>query len=364
MGQEANGPVGQRSAGWYANVCDHHPDGLLVADDQALIVYVNARAALILGTPASELLSQDIRKAVPLQENDGRSWWDVADPWNGLAIRSGHREKLLIIPGLQEVLVTAKYLRPGRGMPVSQVVVALRDAEARRRAEANSSTLISTVAHELRSPLTSVKGFSSTLLRRWDRFTDDQKRLMLQTIEADADRVTRLITELLDISRINAGRLEVRKQPVDVYAAIYRHIERFVASGYERERFALVGHETELPEVWADPDRLDQILANLMENAVRHGEGTVSLSLAPSGHDDDAVAVTISDEGEGIPPENYPMVFTRFWHRSRRGGTGLGLYVVRGLVEAHGGKVGVGKAASGGAEFRFTLPAGAPESVL
>jgi signal transduction histidine kinase len=365
MGQEASRPAAASPAGWFSDVCDHHPDGMLVADDQGLIVYVNARASDMVGASVSELMGQDIRKAVPLQEYDGRSWWDRTDPWSGLAIRTGHREKLLIVPGMHEVLVTAKYLRPGRSMPVSQVVLALRDAEARRRAEANSSALISTVAHELRSPLTSVKGFSSTLLRRWDRFTDDQKRLMLQTIEADADRVTRLITELLDISRIDAGRLQVRKQPVDVYAAIERHIERFVASGYERDRFALSGHEAALPEVWADPDRLDQILANLMENAVRHGEGTVSLTVAPARQNgDEAVAVTISDEGEGIPPENYPMIFTRFWHRSRRGGTGLGLYVVRGLVEAHDGKVGVGQAASGGAEFRFTLPAGAPESVL
>jgi len=337
----------------------------LVADDQGFIVYVNAQAALIVGTPAEELLGQDIRTAIPLQENDGRSWWVCTDPWKGLAIRSGHREKLLIIPGRQEVLVTARYVRPGRGMPVSQVVIALRDAEARRRAEASNSALISTVAHELRSPLTSVKGFSSTLLRRWDRFTDEQKRLMLQTIEADADRVTRLITELLDISRIDAGRLEVRKQPVDVPAAIRRHIERFVASGFDPGRFVLDGDEATLPEVWADPDRLDQILSNLMENAVRHGQGTVSLNVVPAGRDgDESIAVTVGDEGEGIAPEHYPMIFTRFWHGSRRGSTGLGLYVVRGLVEAHGGKISVGRAKAGGAEFHFTLPAGAPEHVL
>ncbi len=365
MGQGSNATGDARSSGWHAAVCDVHPDGLLVADEQGLLVYVNKQAAMIVGTPASDLLGQDIRTAIPLQENDGRSWWACTDPWKGLAIRSGHREKLLIIPGRQEVLVTARYVRPGRSMPVSQVVVALRDAEARRRAEAGNSALISTVAHELRSPLTSVKGFSSTLLRRWDRFTDDQKRLMLQTIEADADRVTRLITELLDISRIDAGRLEVRKQPVDVVAAINRHIERFVASGYERDRFDLDGEGTTLPEVWADPDRLDQILANLMENAVRHGEGKVSLKVVGTGRDgDEDIAVTVSDEGEGIAPEHYPMIFTRFWHSSRRGGTGLGLYVVRGLVDAHGGKISVGRAKGGGAEFRFTLPAGAPEHVL
>lgn len=365
MGKGVSTSDGERSARWYAEICDLHPDGVVVADDQGLIVYVNARAALIVGTPASELLGQDLRTAIPLQESDGRSWWACTDPWKGLSIRSGHREKLLIIPGRTEVLVTAKYVRAGRGMPVTQVVVAFRDAEARRRAEANNSALISTVAHELRSPLTSVKGFSSTLLRRWDRFTDDQKRLMLQTIEADADRVTRLITELLDISRIDAGRLEVRKQPVDVPAAINRHIERFVASGHDRSRFALNGHDVGLPEVWADPDRLDQILANLMENAVRHGAGTVSLSVVPIGREgDESIAVTISDEGEGISPEQYPMIFTRFWHGATRGGTGLGLYVVRGLVEAHGGKITVGRAAAGGAEFRFTLPAGAPEHVI
>ena len=281
------------------------------------------------------------RRRFPLQDNDGRSWWTCTDPWGGLAIRTGHRERLLIVPSRGEVLVTARYVRPGRSQPVSSVIVAIRDAEARRRAEANSAALISTVAHELRSPLTSVKGFSSTLLRRWDRFTDDQKRLMLQTIEADADRVTRLITELLDISRIDAGRLQVRKQPVDVPGVIDRHIERFVASGHERERFHLDDPGADLPETWADPDRLDQILANLIENAVRHGEGTVSLEVmatrspAPTRPS----SVTVGDEGEGISPEHYPLVFTRFWHGSRRGGTGLGLYVVRGLVEAHGGQI-------------------------
>ena len=112
MGQGASQPAADSSAGWFSDICDHHPDGMLVADDQALIVYVNERAAAMVGTSVPELLGQDIRKAIPFQEYDGRSWWDRTDPWNGLAIRSGHREKLLIVPGMHEVLVTAKYLRP------------------------------------------------------------------------------------------------------------------------------------------------------------------------------------------------------------------------------------------------------------
>ena len=361
MGSEALPSDALPGAGWYAVLGERHPDGLVVADDQATVVYVNRRAAAILGQDVENLLGQDVSKALPLQDTEGHSWWTCTDPWNGLAIRSGHRERLLILQGGQEVLVSARYVRSGRGEPVSEVVLSLRDAESRRRAEASNAALISTVAHELRSPLTSVKGFSSTLLHRWERFTDDQKRLMLQTIEADADRVTRLITELLDISRIDAGRLQVRRQPVDVTAAIKRHIERFVATGHDRDRFVLEAAE-ELPETWADPDRLDQILANLMENAVRHGDGTVSMSVMPTADNGEkAIAVTVSDQGEGIAPENYSLVFTRFWHGSRRGGTGLGLYVVRGLVEAHGGHISVGTAPTGGAQFRFTLPSGAPE---
>src|SRR6476661_2360988 len=365
MGSEALPSDALQGAGWYDVLGERHPDGLVVADDQATVVYVNRRAAAILGQDVENLLGQDVSKALPLQDTEGHSWWTCTDPWNGLAIRSGHRERLLILQGGQEVLVSARYVRSGRGEPVSEVVLSLRDAESRRRAEASNAALISTVAHELRSPLTSVKGFSSTLLHRWERFTDDQKRLMLQTIEADADRVTRLITELLDISRIDAGRLQVRKQPVDVPGVIDRHIERFVASGHERERFKLTAPDVELPETWVDPDRLDQILANLMENAVRHGEGTVTLEVALTTiGTDEAIAVTVSDEGEGIAPEHYPLVFTRFWHGSRRGGTGLGLYVVRGLVEAHGGQIMVDRAPGGGAQFRFTLPAGAPEHLV
>ena len=135
------------------------------------------------------------------------------------------------------MLVTATLRAAGpRRSRSTPSCVGLRDTEARQRAEVEHGALISTVAHELRSPLTSVKGFTATLLRRWDRFTDDQKRLMLETIEADADRVTRLISELLDISRIDAGRLEVPPQPVDLAAAARRHVERMVASGHDDER--------------------------------------------------------------------------------------------------------------------------------
>jgi signal transduction histidine kinase len=340
---------------------DDLPDGLVVTDGSGLILSVNTAAARCIGVTAGDLLGRDIRTALPLQDTNGRRWWDFADPWSGLSIRTGHRERLLLLPGGRELLVTARYVRETRLGPVTRLVLALRDTESRRRAETDHAGLISTVAHELRSPLTSVKGFTSTLLRRWDRFTDDQKRLMLTTVEADADRITRLITELLDISRIDAGRLQVRRQVVDVGEVVRGQVERRIAAGTDAAQFRLEIHG-DLPEIWADPDRLEQILGNLIENALRHGEGRVHVSVRPDVEGDHAgVEVVVEDEGEGIPAEHLGLVFTKFWRGARRGGTGLGLYVVRGLVEAHDGRMGVGRSEHGGAAFRFTLPAGAPE---
>ncbi len=369
-GVDRGGATGPRSATTLSP--DELPDGLVLIGADACVTAFNTAAERITGLRAEDMVGADVREALPLQDREGNNWWTATDPWGGLSTRSGHRERLLLLAGSRELLVTTRYVRPGRGQPVERVLVGLRDTENRRRAEVAQAQLLSTVAHELRSPLTSVKGFSATLLRRWDRFSDDQKRLMLETIEADADRVTRLIGELLDISRIDAGRLEVRRQPVDLVAVAHKHVERMVASGYDGERFIVTAPKA-LPEVWADPDRVDQVLGNLLENAVRHGAGTVTLTVlpgaadpmsnggAPAGDAASAVSVSVADEGEGIQEDHYPLVFTRFWHGRSRGGTGLGLYVVRGLVEAHGGRISVGKADSGGAMFRFTLPAGAPE---
>src|SRR5207247_3518811 len=114
-----------------------------------------------------------------------------------------------------KVNLTGRYERDDRGALVGAVIV-LRDAERRGRWSASGIEIVSTVSHELRSPLTSVKGYTSLLLNRWDRLSDDQKRMMLEQVHHDADRVTRLVTELLDISRLETGRLVLRRQLVDL----------------------------------------------------------------------------------------------------------------------------------------------------
>ncbi|QMV24166.1 PAS domain-containing protein [Streptomyces sp. SCUT-3] len=351
----AGRPSGTGAAGL---VPDDLPDGLVVADERGLVVCFNAAAARITARRPGDALGRPLAEALPLEDLDGRRWWACTDPYGGLRTRTGQPERNLLLPGGREVLVSARYVRAHRLGPVDRVVVSLRGTEARRRTERSHAELIATVAHELRSPLTSVKGFTATLLAKWERFTDDQKRLMLETVDADADRVTRLIAELLDISRIDAGRLEVRRQPVDMPAAVRRHVGAHVAAGLAADRFE-VAVAPGLPALWADPDKVDQILGNLLENAVRHGEGTVTIEVEPA-CGAEGTAVTVSDEGPGIPEDSMPRVFTRFWRGSKRGGTGLGLYIVKGIVEAHGGTIDIGRAPGGGARFRFTLPAAVP----
>lgn len=336
---------------------DELPDGVLVADPTGMVQLLNPAGERILGRSADAAVGRPLADVLPLADEQARDWWACTDPFDGLSTRTRQPERRLVVSAGplrgRGLLVTASYVRDEHRR-LRRLVVSIRDDRARERTDRSRADLVSTVAHELRSPLTSVKGFTATLLARWDRFNDEQKMVMLQTVNADADRVTRLLTELLDVSRIDAGRLELRRQVVDLPAIVARAVAGRVAGGEDSDRF-VVRSEGELPEMWADPDKLDQVVGNLVENALRHGAGTVTVAIRAFG---DGAEVLVEDEGEGIPLETAARVFTRFWRGNRHRGTGLGLYIVKGLVEAHSGSVEVGRADSGGACFRFVLPAG------
>ena len=358
---------------------DELPDGLVIADHAGRVTVFNRAASRLTGTPAGAAVGADVRQVLPLHDADGRCWWSCADPYHGLSIRTRHPEMPLFLADGTELLVTVSYVRAKRwaipprrdqaraGGEVQRLVFVLRGAEPRARLERSRADLVSTVAHELRSPLTSVKGFTATLLAKWGRFTDDQKKVMLETVNADADRVTRLITELLDVSRIESGRMEVHRQLVSVPERVEKIVAGRVAAGDPAGRYRVVISDR-LPETWLDADKVDQILGNLIENAVRHGAGTVTVVVEPletagaravrdAG---EGIAVSVRDEGDGVAPELVPRVFRQFWRAKRRSGAGLGLYIVKGLVEAHGGAITVQGAPEGGAEFRFTMPASQP----
>jgi len=239
------------------------------------------------------------------------------------------------------------------------VVLVVRDAARRAHLVASGIEVVSTVSHELRSPLTSVKGYTSLLLNRWDRLQEAQKRMMLEQVHHDADRVTRLVTELLDISRLETGRLVLRRQMIalsEVANDVVSHV-RLEYPELEVETSFAGG----FPDIYADPDKVEQVLTNLVENAAKYADPKgirISGELCTSPEEPDMVAVSVSDKGEGIPGSDLPRIFTKFFRRAetRPTGSGLGLWISRGLVEAHGGQLEAASEMGKGSVFRFTLP--------
>jgi signal transduction histidine kinase len=331
---------------------DALPDGLLIADSDGVVTVANAVSRAMLGR--GDLVGQRLRDVLTLLDQDGRDWCSANEPYGGLGIRTGVPEQSWILPNGEEVLVNARLRRASPTSPVDLVTLCLRNGRGRARLDRERSDLVATVAHELRSPLTGVKGFVQALLNRWDQLSDDQRKLMLTTVNADADRLVRLIAELLDVARIDTGRLSIYPRGVDpnllagrvvasVQAATSRHVELEPAA--------------EQLLVHADPDKFSQVVTNLVENAVRHGEGTVRVSLLRLEDGEwPGVRVLVDDEGEGIAEGIRRRVFTKFWTGGTGGGSGLGMYIVGGLTRAHGGSVTISESPAGGARVAVDWP--------
>ncbi|MDX1622349.1 MAG: HAMP domain-containing sensor histidine kinase [Nitriliruptorales bacterium] len=246
----------------------------------------------------------------------------------------------------------------------SRTVLTFRNAGRRERIDRARSDLVATVSHEIRSPLTSVKGFTRTMLTKWERFSDEQKRTMLETINLDADRVTRLLKELLDVSRIDAGRVELHREMIDVGPLAKNVVEKAQHRPDGTGRSITVSVATDLPAVYADPDKIEQVLTNLVENALKYApDSPVEVGAEEDGDD---VHLWVSDRGPGISPDQLRRVFEKFGRgrENRRSGTGLGLYITRGLVTAHGGRIWADSTEGEGSTFHVVLPAGVPEELV
>ena len=303
-----------------------------------------------------------LNEAVPFDDLNGNSWYDSMRPYDGIAIRTRISEQAWWSPKGSEYLITATLVRERPAGKVRRVVVSVRNARVRNQRDRERSDLVATVAHELRSPLTGIKGFTSTLLTKWDKFSDDQRQLMLETVDSDADRLSRLITELLDAARIDAGRLTLKRGPVRLDEVVRRVLTN--VSGGATEPFEIsIGDDLDL--IWGDGDRITQVVTNLVENAMRHGFGLRELVVQNSRHPDPqgGVSLQVHDNGPGIPEEMRQRVFSRFWRAGPGAGSGLGMYIVRGIVEEHGGKIDIQDAEGGGAQIRVWFPINEPDTM-
>jgi PAS domain S-box-containing protein len=333
-------------------------DPVVELDRGLHITGVNPALVRLLGQAEEELAGRPVMDI--LEWHDARGERADGSGWPAAAGLPGTRT---VVPqpavvklqggGRIPVVVAGTYQRDASGR-VAGAVLTLRPPPRGQQTQPSGIEIVSTVSHELRSPLTSVKGYTSLMLNRWERLADDQKRMMLEQVNHDADRVTRLITELLDISRLETGRLILRRQMVDLPRLAASVVEK-VAMEYP-ELDATTDFPAAFPKVYADPDKIEQVLTNLVENACKYA--------SPQGLRIDGevgpewVSVNVHDRGEGIPESDLPKVFTKFFRRSvgRPTGSGLGLWISRGLVESHGGELRAESKEGRGSTFRFTLP--------
>lgn len=246
-------------------------------------------------------------------------------------------------------------------LPRGGAVLVVLDATELRRLEGVRRDFVANASHELKTPLTAIRGYAETLLG--DDLPDELRHRFTRTVHDQATRLQEILDDLLDLSRIESGGWMARPVRTGIEEGA-RQAWRTVADGAAERG---VGLELDIPPgaAWAsaDPTALRQIFSNLFSNAVRYtpGGGRVTVTTEPDGHDQ--VRIAVRDTGAGIPPEHLGRVFERFYRvdpaRSRaEGGTGLGLSIVRHLVERHGGRVEAESEVGRGTTIRFTLPAG------
>lgn len=339
---------------------DSAADGILILSPGHVITRCNPAFAQMLGIPIDEIqgksheeiiLLQNTKNGMTLEQAEAGGWPLTPNATlyvEGDLIRSSNA----FLP----VGITYAPLLSTEGNLLN-IIATFRDITRFRQAEEIKSTFISVISHELKTPVALIKGYVGTLRRqdvRWDRSVIDDS---LAVIEEESDRLAGLIENLLDASRMEAGALKLNQSEVALDNLTSRMAERFKSQSSKHD--LVVDFPENFPVVLADEDRLSQVLSNLFSNAMKYspegGEIKVTGQVRP-----EQVIVCVSDQGPGIAPGDVPFIFERFYRsedaKKTTKGAGLGLYLARSVVEAHGGRMWIDTRPGQGARVCFSLP--------
>jgi PAS domain S-box-containing protein len=338
--------------------------GIIMVHNSGRVMQINTSARTMLGIPQDEKITGDYRdvlKAENVQSVLTRTLEENAEVQEEITLPDPEADE----EGAERIYQAQSALARGEDQSVIGAVAIFNDITEIRSIERMKTAFVSTVSHELRTPLTSIKGFISTLLQDVDGFYDkDTVHEFYTIIDQECDRLTRLISDLLNVSRIEAGRA-LDLNPVEVN--LPELVEKVVTAqkSYTNKHEFAVDLDPAIPSIIADNDKVDQILTNLTNNAVKYSPngGTITVSGKSV---DGLVRMAVTDQGMGIPKEHLAKVFDRFHRIDNRdtrkvGGTGIGLYLVKHLVEAHGGRIWVESEVGKGSSFIFELPTCPPQ---
>lgn len=332
-------------------------DGLILSNPQGKTVYANRRVGTLAGLSAHELANMSVSQIL------ARILTHSTDPEN----KRQAAQKLYGQSGEHSAEISIRdhnrtvYLRletfdvtDSRGTPIGRGLL-LHDITADRELDRMRASLVSTVSHELRTPLAAIKGYATTLLAEDVEWDAQSQKEFLKIISDEADRLSELVNNILDLSRLDAGVLRLERVECDINEIIQRAARRIPFDGTRLE----VRLEPALPRLYADPLRLETILRNLLENSVKYGGENVSIRIDVKRQEDEML-FRVSDDGPGIPLEESARIFESFYRVDNSlaratGGAGLGLAICQGLVHAHGGRIWV-EPQTRGACIAFSIP--------
>ena len=313
---------------------------------------LNREARRILaGLELTEMSQARLRDEVICRRGDGREA-SLGDLCNAETVRAEEVEISVRGGASVRTLIDATPIRSDTGV-VKRVVVTMQDLAPFEALERTRAEFLELVSHELRAPLAAIRGSASTALEDSREADRAELRQYLRIVEEQAGRMSGLIGDLLDAGRIGAGTLSVDPAPTEVADIVERARTAFTSGG---GRHAVTIEVPEGLRVMADARRIVQVLTNLLDNAARHSVDTAPIRVSAV-RDGAKVAVSMTDEGEGVPPERLPHLFRRHTGSFTRKGSGLGLVICKGLVEAHGGRIRAESAGvARGTTVTFTLP--------
>lgn len=337
-------------------------EGVLVLDPRGSVLQINPALERIFGISRAEARGRPFAELFRHRQLN-----EVVEA----SLRSRtHREAEIILPLTGRCLQIEASVAGGERDNEACVVLVCHDITELRHLETIRKDFVANVSHELRTPLTSIKGYVEALL---DGAKDDPEMAsrFLDIILKQSDRLNLIIEDLLELSRIESGRISFREEPIDIHGVVERALSTIKPLAEKKGHKVAVSLEEPLPPAIGDEDRLVQVLTNLLDNAVKYtpAGGTITVGArrnpktSAAGPPDGAVELSVSDTGIGIPESDRPRVFERFYRvdkaRSRElGGTGLGLAIVKHIVEGHGGQVWVEANEPKGSRFVVRLPIG------